>query len=148
MWGNPSRTRSSPFLAEYPGTMSHKPPSTVWLNLKAIFFHQVLPSRNKRCPSAFLSETMKCSWSQYASPLGEAYMLSPEPLVVWNKELEGLDKRKNIHRGYVPCSPWAYVWVLAVGVSESPQFVLANWWNLSTNHICLSVDRKRWLVHS
>jgi hypothetical protein len=29
-----------------------------------------------------------------------------------------------------------------------PSLVLVNWWNISTNHMCLSVDSKRWLVHS
>jgi hypothetical protein len=33
---NPSQIRSSPFLAGYPGTMSHKPPSTVWLNFGSL----------------------------------------------------------------------------------------------------------------
>jgi hypothetical protein len=62
MWKISSRTRSSSFLAGYPGTMSHKPPSTVWLILEAFLFLQVLPSINKLCPSDFLREIMKCSW--------------------------------------------------------------------------------------
>jgi hypothetical protein len=35
-----------------------------------------------------------------------------------------------------PTKPWAGVMV------KVPSLVLANWWNISTNHMCLSVDRK------
>jgi hypothetical protein len=85
-----------------------KPPNVSWLNSKAFLLPQILPGEvslvgvlSKRNLEVVFSEKKSLSDVRFFGEKGHSPSVTPEPLAIWNKRLEGLEsfelkKLKNL----------------------------------------------------